>query len=351
MSATMHDVARIAGVSIKTVSNVVNDFEHVRPSTRQRVQDAISELGYRPNLSARGLRSGRSGVIALLIPDLRNAYFAELADSVMRAAAKENLAVFIQQIGGFGGGREAEIEALRGQRMTAVDGIIYSVLELGESDVALLDISTPLVLLGERIFSSPNDHVTMPNIEAAEAATAHLISLGRTRIAALGVHEGEVIGSAGLRLEGYRRAHAKAGIEVDERLLLPCGSWHRADGAAAMREFLAADIDFDGVVAFNDAMALGAMRVVQEAGLAVPRDVAMIGFDDIDETRYSLPTLSTIDPGRDEIAESAVRLLRERIDAADPVGKKAFAGEALPDLPPRRLTSSYSVVQRESSTI
>jgi DNA-binding LacI/PurR family transcriptional regulator len=87
MSITMHDVARVAGVSIKTVSNVINDYPYIRPETRQRVQEAIDSLGYRPNLSARGLRSGRTGVISLIIPDLRNAYFAELADSVMRAAA------------------------------------------------------------------------------------------------------------------------------------------------------------------------------------------------------------------------------------------------------------------------
>ncbi len=335
MSATMHDVARIAGVSIKTVSNVVNDFEHVRPSTRQRVQDAISELGYRPNLSARGLRSGRSGVIALLIPDLRNAYFAELADSVMRAAAKENLAVFIQQMGG---DRDSEIEALRGERMTAVDGILYSVLALGEDDIDLLRISTPLVLLGESIFNAPNDHVTMENVEGLRAATEHLISVGCRRIVALGVHPGEVIGSAGLRLDGYREALEAAGLAFDEDLLCVSRSWHRADGAGAMRDFLARGIPFDGVVAFNDAMALGAMRVVQESGLRVPDDVAIIGFDDIDETRYSLPTLSTIDPGRDEIAETAVRLLVQRIEErGDPV-------------PPRLLAPTSRVVQRESTT-
>lgn len=335
MSATMHDVARVAGVSIKTVSNVVNDFPHVRPATRQRVLDAIEQLGYRPNLAARGLRSGRSGVIALIIPDLRNAYFAELADSVMRAAAEQNLAVFIQQIGG---ARDAEIEALRGQRMTSVDGILYSVLALGEDDVALLDIPTPLVLLGERIFNAPNDHVTMANIEAGEAATEHLISIGRRRLVALGVHPGEVVGSAGLRLEGYRRALEKAGISYDLRLLCACESWHRADGANAMRAFLGSGVPFDGIVAFNDAMALGAMRVIQEAGLKVPDDVAIIGFDDIDETRYSLPTLSTIDAGRDEIARTAVRLLRERIDAPDE------------PIPPRRLRSAFRVVQRESTS-
>ena len=100
MSITLHHVARLAGVSIKTVSNVINDYQYIRPETRQRVLDAIETLGYRPNLSARGLRSGRTGVISLIIPDLRNAYFAELADVVMRAAAEQNLSVIIDQSGG-----------------------------------------------------------------------------------------------------------------------------------------------------------------------------------------------------------------------------------------------------------
>ncbi len=331
----MHDVARVAGVSIKTVSNVVNDFPHVRPSTRQRVLDAIDTLGYRPNLAARGLRSGKSGVIALIIPDLRNAYFAELADSVMRAAAKRNLAVFIQQIGG---GREEEIATLRGQRMTAVDGILYSVLALGEDDIDLLQISTPLVLLGESIFNAPNDHVTMENVEGVRAATDHLISIGCRRIVALGVHPGEVIGSAGLRLDGYRQALANAGITFDDDLLCVSGSWHRSNGAAAMRDFLGRGVPFDGVVAFNDAMALGAMRVIQESGLRVPDDVAIIGFDDIDETRYSLPTLSSVDPGRDAIAEEAVRLLCERIDQETEL------------VPPRLAMPASRVIRRESTT-
>jgi DNA-binding LacI/PurR family transcriptional regulator len=91
MSITLHDVARLAGVSIKTVSNVINDYPHIRPATRTKVEAAIEQLGYQPNLSARSLRSGRSGVISLLIPDLRNAYFAELADAVMRAAQAKGL--------------------------------------------------------------------------------------------------------------------------------------------------------------------------------------------------------------------------------------------------------------------
>lgn len=336
MSITMHDVAKLAGVSIKTVSNVINDYQYLRPETKQKVLDAIEALGYHPNLSARGLRSGRTGVISLIIPDLRNPYFAELADAVMRAAALEGLAVLIQQAGG---DRAVELEALHGPRMTNVDGILYSVLALDDNDVDQLDIPTPLVLLGERIFNGPTDHVTMHNIEGAKAATEHLVSLGRRRLLAFGAHPGEVIGSAGLRTIGYKQALASAGIPFDPELMVPVQRWHRLDGAEAMRAFLTRGIDFDGVVAFNDTIALGAMRVMQDAGIAIPGDVAVIGFDDIDETRYTLPTLSTISPGMDEIATVAVRYLRERIER----GARA--------IPPREHLAAYRVVQRESTTL
>jgi DNA-binding LacI/PurR family transcriptional regulator len=318
MSITMHDVARVAGVSIKTVSNVINDYPYIRPETRQRVQEAIDSLGYRPNLSARGLRSGRTGVISLIIPDLRNAYFAELADSVMRAAAAKGLSVIIEQSGD---DRETELGLLRGPRMQMVDGILYSVLALGEDDAHLLDdIRTPMVLLGERIFHGPTDHVTMRNTEGAKAATEHLISLGRRRIVALG-------------------ALAEAGIPYDDGLVGEVGGWYRSGGADAMRLILQSGVAFDGIVAFNDLIALGAMRVLQEAGLRIPDDVAVIGFDDVDETRYTLPRLSTIDPGRDEIARVAVDYLVERI---------SNPGVAIA---PREYLAGFTVVQRESTAL
>jgi DNA-binding LacI/PurR family transcriptional regulator len=336
MAVTMRDVARMAAVSIKTVSNVINDHPNIKPETRSRVLSAIDDLGYQPNLSARGLRSGRTGVISLIIPDLKNAYFAELADAVMTAASKRGQAVIIEQSGG---DRERELQILHGPRMRMVDGILYSVLGLGQEDADLIDIPTPVVLLGERIFNGPADHVTMQNVEASQAAAEHLLERGRTRLLALGAHPGEVIGSAGLRLEGYRRALKRAGIPYRHELIVDVQSWHRSDGAQAMRDVLASGVAFDGVVAFNDSIALGAMSVVQEAGLKIPDDVAIIGFDDIDETRYSLPALSTVDPGRAEIAETAVRMLLERINA-----------EAA-DIAPREFQSSFRIVPRGSSAL
>jgi DNA-binding LacI/PurR family transcriptional regulator len=138
VAATLHDVARLAGVSIKTVSNVINDYPHIRPTTRERVETAIAELGYQPNLSARSLRSGRTGVIALALPELGLSYFAELADAVIRAAEQRGLTVTIEHTGG---DRDRELEVLRSPRRKLGDGLIFSPLGMSQDDVELTAVS------------------------------------------------------------------------------------------------------------------------------------------------------------------------------------------------------------------
>ena len=335
MAATLRDVAALAGVSIKTVSNVVHDFEHIRPATRTKVRAAIDELGYKPNITARSLRSGRTGVIGLALPELSLSYFAELADAIIQAAERRHLVVLLEQTGG--GDRDREIAMLSSPRLQLTDGLIFSPLGLSTEDAALLNVGYPMVLLGERVFGGPVDHVTMHNVEASKAATLHLISRGRRRIAIIGAHEGEVVGSAVLRVQGYREALAEAGIPFDPALICNVGRWHRADGAEAMRALIDTGVSFDAVFGLNDTLALGAMRVAQVAGLRVPEDVMFIGFDALDETKYSLPTLSTIDPGRDEIADTAVRLLVQRIE------------EGQTPRVPEVYLADYTVIDREST--
>ena len=310
MAATMHDVARLAGVSIKTVSNVVNGYPHIRETTRARVLAAIKDLDYRINVAARNLRTGRTGIIALAVPELSLPYFAELADSVIEAADAQGLTVLIEQTGSR---RERELEVLSGARRHLTDGLIFSPLALGPGDEGLLQVDFPVVLLGERLFPESVDHVTMRNVEAARAATEYLIALGRRRIAVVGVHPGEVVGSAGLRLKGHRQALDAAGIPLDERLLGEAGLWHRATGARATADLLDAGAEPDAVFALNDAMALGVLHELQLRGLRIPEDVAVIGFDAVDEGSYSNPSLTTVDAGREQIATTAVRLLVEQV--------------------------------------
>ncbi len=337
MTATLHDVARVAGVSIKTVSNVVNDYPHVSPATRARVVAAIEELHYRPNLSARGLRSGRSGMIGLAIPSLRENYFAELADAVIRAAKVHNLQVVVETTGEE---RESELRAVnRSGQPRFLDGLLFSPVSLGQEDVDRLQTDLPLVLLGERIFGGPTDHVAMHNVTAAQAATEHLLEIGRTRIAVIGAHPGDDhdVNSATLRLRGYRRALERASLPIDPTLIHRSDRWNRATGAAAAAELIARGIEFDAIFALNDTLGLGALRALTAAGRRVPEDVAVIGFDNIDEARYSYPSMSSLDPGREEIAQKAVDLLAERIRSGGQGG------------PPRTIKPEFRVVRREST--
>ncbi|QMU96425.1 LacI family transcriptional regulator [Microbacterium esteraromaticum] len=334
MAATLHDVAKVAGVSIKTVSNVINDYPHIRPTTRAKVEAAIAQLGYTPNLTARNLRSGRTGAIALAVPDLGLAYFGELAAQLIHEAEAAGVVVLVEQTGG---DRGRELELLRSPRLKLTDGLIFSPLGMGQEDVAALDVPYPMVLLGERIFDGPTDHVTMRNVEAARAATEYLIASGRRRIAVVGAHEGEVIGSAGLRLRGYREALEAAGIPFDESIVGYTTLWHRANGARSMHELLERGGPFDAVFGLNDTLALGAMRVLQEAGRHVPDDVAVVGFDGLDEAAYSIPSLTTVDPGRSWIASTAVTALCDRI----------AQGGGLDG--PRTLLADFSIIERESA--
>jgi DNA-binding LacI/PurR family transcriptional regulator len=337
MAVTMQDVARRVGVSAKTVSNVLNDRPSVSAETRQRVLLAVEHLGYRMNHAARTLKSGKSGAISLVIPDIRNAYFTELSAAVIAAAEDRQIAVIIEQSYG---DRNQELSLLRGHRAITVDGVLYYPTRLVPEDAEfLVDLPVPVVLLGERIFGGPLDHVTMQNAEGAKAATGHLLELGRRRIVAFGAPRCEETGSAGLRLQGYRSALATAGIAFDPALVAeaPYSSWNRWGGVEGMRTFLARNVPFDGVVAFNDLLALGAMKAMQDAGLDIPRDVALIGFDNIEEAQYARPALSTIEPGKHDIARTAFAFLAERMDqGASQVG-------------PREHFTTYSLKARAST--
>jgi LacI family repressor for deo operon, udp, cdd, tsx, nupC, and nupG len=308
------DVAEYAGVSPKTVSNVINNFEHVSERTRAAVQEAIDALGYRVNIAGRQLRQGRTGMITLAVPELDVAYFSELAKHVMSEADRRGRTVLLHQTGAV---RERELAALHGFDAQFSDGVILSPLSLLPRDLVTRDRGLPVVLLGERSAKGSTDHVGIDNVLAAREATEHLLARGRRRIAVIG---GALRGRQGtdrLRTDGYRQALKAAGVPFDADLVVPVEAFHWQDGLRAATALMAREDRPDALLCLNDHLALGALRALHEQGRSVPGDLDVIGFDDIEASRFSVPSLTTVAPDKREIARVAVSLLLERIDDPD----------------------------------
>lgn len=316
----LKDVARRAGVSIKTVSNVVNGYPHVTDATRARVTEAIDALGYRPNLSARNLRRGRTGFIALAVPHVHAPYFAELARTVIEAAEQMSWKVLIEQTDGV---PARELRALLGIGDYLCDGVIFSPLALGPDEFAHARRQVPLVLLGERVSHGLADHIGIDNVEAARAAVRHLIGLGRRRIAALGVQTFPGADVSRLRRDGYRAALREAGLPSDPALEQVVAEYTREDGAAGADALLALPEPPDAIFCFNDLLAVGALHRLYERGVSVPDEIAVVGFDGIPEAEFTAPALTTIAPNMTQLAGRAVALLSRRIDDGRADGQDA----------------------------
>ncbi|QNE21331.1 LacI family transcriptional regulator [Kribbella qitaiheensis] len=334
MTVTQAHVAARAGVARKTVSNVINDYPHVSDDVRARVLQAIEELDYRPNHAARSLRSGRSRIIGLAVPELDVSYFSELARLVVEVAQTRGLTVMIMQTFG---DRDRELAVVNGTYSQFVEGLIYSPVALGSHDLEQRRDKTPIVLLGERSSQGLVDHVGIDNVAAARVATTHLVELGRRRIAFIGTQRRPTSEIARLRTTGYREALAAAGLQAEPRLTVPTVGYHRKDGMMAMQKVLEGPgLPPDAVFCATDLLAQGAIRVLLRAGLRVPDDVAVVGFDDIDEGNYSTPTLTTISPDKRQIAEHAVARLLARAHSKT-------------DLEADDTVTNFSLIVREST--
>lgn len=308
---TLRDVADLAGVSPRTVSNVVNGYARVTDATREKVERAIAQLGYRPNVLARNLATGRSGQILVVVPYLDTAYFAELLQAIIPAARKVGYNVLVDQTDG---DRAHEGDLIgRASRRFLFDGMIMSPLGLSQADLAVRDPDLPLVILGERTSDGTFDHVGIDDVAASTDAVRHLIDLGRRRIAAIGDQPYPTGEAAQLRTKGFHAAHAAAGLPVDESLIIGTARFNRIDGATAMATLLDRPDPPDAVFCYSDLVASGAVYTLLERGLRVPEDVAIIGYDDIEDGRYSHPTISTISPDKNAIAQLAVERLVMRI--------------------------------------
>lgn len=308
MTVRLKDVAQRAGVSLKTASNVVNDYPHITPATRARVKAAIEELRYQPNISARQLKHGRAGFLALAVPWMNEPYFAELASRFTQAAAGLG---YIMLLDTTRADLEAERLVLDGIRSHVIDGVIFSPLTVSAAEIRARVDGVPMVLLGERAVVDRFDHVAVDSVAAARAMTGHLIGQGRRRVGAIGQQSRE--GTGLVRLEGYRQALAENELSYDPALVVPVDGYGRSDGRDAMHALLSLPEPPDAVFCFNDLLAIGALRACVEAGVAVPGQVAVAGFDDIEEGRFSHPTLSTISTDLDVLTSEALRLLISRV--------------------------------------
>jgi DNA-binding LacI/PurR family transcriptional regulator len=334
--ARLSDVAERAGVSVKTVSNVVNGYLHVSADTRARVDVALAELDYRPNLTARNLRRGRTGIVALALPELEVPYFAELARHVVEAARQRGWTVLIDQTDGQ---LDREQLVMDGYGTHLMDGLIVSPIAVGATELSARRSTIPMVLLGERIYAGPDDHVSIDNVAASVTAVRHLLDLGRRRVAVVGRQPQPSAQTARLREQGYREALTDAGLAVDPDLVVPTATFSRSEGAGAVDRLMALADPPDAMFCFNDLLALGAVRRLHELGARVPDDVAVVGVDDIEDSRFATPSLTTIRPDKARIAQLAVALLADRIDDATTGAPR----------PPRELEAPYDLVVREST--
>ncbi|MFI7400518.1 LacI family DNA-binding transcriptional regulator [Streptomyces sp. NPDC049541] len=329
---TIQDVAKAAGVSPMTVSNVINDHPNVRAATREKVLEAMARLDYRVNVAARNLRKGRTGTIGLAVPEVNTAYHGLLAATVIAAAERRGLRVSIEQTAS----RENELDALSLSRNRLYDGLILSAAGMRQGDADRLRVDHPVVILGDRIFGGPVDHVAMPDFDASRAATRHLIERGCRRIAFV-CGAVEEVDTSSLRIAGYRKALEDAGLPADPALVQQVDRLSMREGAERAREMARSGLDFDGVFCVTDSLAMGVLRGLADVGCRVPDQVKVIGFDNVPQSDFCIPSLSSVDPDHDRMAERAVDLLIRRIEQTDP------------PVPQQDVVVGFSLVIREST--
>jgi DNA-binding LacI/PurR family transcriptional regulator len=302
------DVAHAAGVSPATVSNALTGKRPVSAAADAKVRAAVVELGYRGNALARGLRTQRTQTVALVIPDINNPFYPVVARGVQDAVSDAGYQVVVCSTDGDPARERSYIEDMVAR---SVDGIILGILHDQEATLrGLADASVSVVMLGPSINPPVGDRVTADNRIITAEATRHLLRGGRRQIAFVGGEHRA--GPADDRQTGYEDALFGAGIAIDRRLIVTNG-YTRSSGVAAIRDLIAAGIEFDSVMAVNDLAAIGVLDALRAAGRTVPDDVAVIGFDDIDAAALVHPSLTTVDNRAYEKGALCGRLIMQRL--------------------------------------
>lgn len=306
--AGIADVAARAGVSITTVSHVLSGRRPVSARTKAKVLKVIDELEYRPDPSARGLRTGRSESVALVVTDVTNPFYPQVAAGLQEILQPEGFLISVCAAQGSSHDLEGVVRHLLDRR---VDGVVMAALNAEERHyTAITSTGTSLVRLSGDLDPRFGDIVRADDVGGMAETVTHLLERGHRRI---GFVNGDPTTPPGrLRLAGYRRAFQEFGLDVDESLLIS-ESFTRAGGARGAHTLLDRDPAPRALVCGNDLMAVGALDVIRERGLVVPEDVAVTGYDDIEAASLLSPQLTTVHNPAFEIGRACARLFLDRL--------------------------------------
>lgn len=301
---TAEEVARAAGVSTMTVSRAMSDQPGISPETRQRVLRAAEELGYRPSKVARALASRRSSSLGIVIPDIANPFFSIVTKAAIDVAREAGRSVFVMNTDEDPEREFAAIKELRGEE---IDGVIVAGSRLSASK--LREAISPFwaaVLVNRECSGPRRGGVNIDDRRGAAEAIAYLASRGRRRI---GLLAGPKIATGThRRLAGYKDGIERSGLPLDESLIEGCVPTIEG-GAAATRRLLDRSGDIDALLAYNDIAAIGALRALEELGISIPSDIAVMGTDDIPYAALVRPSLTTLGADITLLGSSAMRLL------------------------------------------
>lgn len=314
MRVTIKDVSRVAGVSIKTVSRVMNKEKYVRDDTRRKVEAAVAELKFSPSLAARSLAGGRSFQIALIYDNHSPYYIHQIQEGVWDRCKEEGVRMLAQPADVGSPTLAAEVGGLIDE--THVDGIILSSPVTDAAPVLgeLERRGIPFVRISPGTNHALTSSVFMDDVQAADDMTTHLINLGHRVIGFIIGHPNHMASEQ--RLFGYRRALDRAGIAFEPGLVRP-GEFDFASGAAAAEILLTLSVRPTAVFASNDDMAAGVLAVAHRIGLAIPGDLSVAGFDDTALAQLVWPPLTTIRQPTRELAYAAASLLFERLEGVE----------------------------------
>lgn len=306
---TMKDVARLAGVSTSTVSHVINKDRFVSDAIKEKVDAAIKSLNYAPSALARSLKLNQTRTIGMLITASTNPFYSELVRGVERSCFERGYSLVLCNTEGDEQRMNSNLETLMQKR---VDGLLLLCTETHQPSQEIMQRypSIPSVMMDWAPFDGDSDLIQDNSLLGGDMATQYLIDKGHTRIACITGPLDKT--PARLRLEGYREAMARAGLTVHDGDEI-VGDFEFGGGLAAMQTLLAMDPRPQAVFIGNDAMAFGAYQALYQAGLKVPQDMAIVGYDDIELASYMTPPLTTVHQPKDELGELAVDVLIHRI--------------------------------------